>query len=339
MPNNTTDETQEGTIYVNHSKEEQDNHQAFNSELWRTRGTFENPEMPMWKQENFTYTEKDMNLYVGDSTYDLDVVVCERSAGRNTEQAWTVTVTDEVGNSAQVYLRDNQMFVSEWTSANGAELTPDQITDLVRASEQTANVYTTMTGNDISRMSFDYYCETTADEVLEENITNQLYYELGMHPYDYPNIPVAGRPGDFNLAGSEIPDQSKFSYDSRNDVTLPNPWLQTQQGSTDTGISPKGMLPGSGSQSGAAVVFCVGVKSLEQQSRKMSIVGENVANVKHTVSDICSGMSGIGLSGIIPSMEGLERKLGQCEKMVESCSTTLGRIAMTYQKAEANITA
>lgn len=83
--------------------------------------------------------------------------------------------------------------------------------------------------------------------------------------------------------------------------------------------------------------FYVNTATLNQQSRALSGVSDNLLAAKGAVAGISSGMAGIGLAAVIPSMLILESKLSTYMTQTSTLSSTLASISMKYITAESDI--
>lgn len=83
--------------------------------------------------------------------------------------------------------------------------------------------------------------------------------------------------------------------------------------------------------------FYVNTKSLANQSRSLSDVSDSIKTTKNTVANISSGMSGIGLGSITPSMAALEARLIRHMNKAGALSTNLAAISLKYVAVESEI--
>lgn len=76
-----------------------------------------------------------------------------------------------------------------------------------------------------------------------------------------------------------------------------------------------------------------------QQAGRLENVQASVNTVREIVQNSCDGLSSIGLEKIVPTMEALNRSLGQRVTSVNQFQTKIREIVNKYYRAESNITA
>lgn len=83
--------------------------------------------------------------------------------------------------------------------------------------------------------------------------------------------------------------------------------------------------------------FSINIQQTLQQSSRLTETSNSVKSVQSMVSNVNSGLAGIGLLGVAPSLIALEAKLARRAKALEGMSAALNQIALKFVTAESNI--
>ena len=83
--------------------------------------------------------------------------------------------------------------------------------------------------------------------------------------------------------------------------------------------------------------FEINKQNTLSQSSRLTEVGGTVKSVKSMVSNANSGLVGIGLGGVVPSLVAIEARLAKHAAKLDSMSAALNQIVLKYVAAESDI--
>ena len=83
--------------------------------------------------------------------------------------------------------------------------------------------------------------------------------------------------------------------------------------------------------------FEINKQNTLSQSSRLTEVGGTVKSVKSMVSNANSGLVGIGLGGVVPSLVAIEARLATHAAKLDSMSAALNQIVLKYVAAESDI--
>lgn len=83
--------------------------------------------------------------------------------------------------------------------------------------------------------------------------------------------------------------------------------------------------------------FYINTETVSRQTTRITNVSDTVKNVKGMVGNVSSGLAGIGLGQVVPTINALEQRLARHVGITQNLSSSLSQIVIKYIAAESDI--